>query len=144
MKKLSVLFLLFVTIISCKKSDDAASVTPTVQNLIGSYKQTGAVIQVGSLPSVNVWNTTSGFYEACEMDDVITLAANNVFTVTDAGVQCSPSSSGTGTWSVSGSTITIQGSTATVESFTGTTLVLSSNVSYSGQTGKMTATFQKQ
>lgn len=144
MKKLSVLFLLVVTIVSCKKSDDAASVTPTVQNLLGSYKQTGAMLQVGSFPAYSVWNTTSGFYEACEMDDVITLAANNVFTITDAGTQCSPSTSGTGIWSLSGSTITIEGNAATIESFSGTTLVLSSAVSYGGQNGKMTATFQKQ
>lgn len=145
MKKLSVLFLLFVTIVSCKKSDDAASITPTVQNLIGTYKPVGATLQIGSSPAINVWNTTFGFYEACEMDDITTLAPNDVYTITDAGVQCSPPTTDVGTWSLSGTnTLILDGNPTNIESFSGSTLVVSSNVSYNGQTGKLTLTFQKQ
>ena len=64
------------------------------------------------------------FTEACEKDDQITLNANGTFTYTDAGVKCNPDGGYTGTWSLSGSTITVDGDPATIQSFSCSSLVI--------------------
>ena len=123
---------------ACKKDDDVVTTTtPTKEQLVGTWKQTGETTN-----GVNSWNTTN--YDACEMDDNLTLSANNTYTYTDAGLVCSPSGNDAGTWSISGSTLTVDGFPLTVNSFSGNTLTLKETYTFGGQTYTVIATYTKQ
>ncbi|HEU4469961.1 MAG TPA: lipocalin family protein [Flavisolibacter sp.] len=111
---------------SCKKDDDDPKpVTPTKENLTGSYKLTAATVA-----GVNIFNNSNesmNLYEACQRDDVYKLNADLSYQVADEGTQCSPSGSYTGTWSfVNSTTIVLDGETATITSFDGKNLSVSS------------------
>ena len=136
---LSMLGLVFA---SCNK-DKNEEVTPTKENLTGSFKIT-AMTYAG----MNVFNNAdenANFFEPCERDDVYNLKADLTGELTDAGTQCSPPSSGTGTWSLTGTTFSIVDVAAvdisgTIKSWNGKTLVIEeSNGSVTG-----TITLEKQ
>jgi hypothetical protein len=128
---LSMLSLVFV---SCKKDDkDPDPITPTKENLTASYKMTGM-----TWAGVNVFNNAdenANFVEACERDDVYTLKADLTAERTDAGTQCSPASTATGSWEFTSSNNTILISDlsttmdieGTVKSWNGKTLVVEDN-----------------
>ena len=116
---LSMLSLIFV---SCKKDEDDEPVTPTKENLTGSFKKTGHVVA-----GVNIFNNSDpsmNMYEACERDDIYTFNANGTYTRTEGGAVCTPSRTENGTWSLSGSTMTVNGDQNMVESFDCKTLIL--------------------
>jgi hypothetical protein len=144
-KTILALSLLATLFTACKKDDDEepAQITPTKENLTASYKMT-AMTWAG----VNVFNNaneSSNLFEPCERDDVYQLKSDFTATLTDAGTVCSPSNSGTGLWSLSGTTITIEdlGSMdidGTIKSWNGQTLVIEDNSAGFA----ISATFQKQ
>jgi hypothetical protein len=89
---------------SCKKKDDD---TPpvcekTAAGIAGNYKVTKIEINTGAGFS----DVTNVFFDACEKDDVYKFNANGTFEYQDAGTVCSPSGSGTGTWSVTNGKLT--------------------------------------
>jgi hypothetical protein len=104
-------------LVSCKKSSSSSTSCPlTEANLAGSYKITAATYKatyvVPGEPTITVgpsdeYNDTA-IYKPCQKDDIITLdTAGHVITYVDAGVTCSPPGGYSGTWSLSGSTVTI-------------------------------------
>lgn len=111
---------------ACNKDEDEepANVTPTVANLSGSYKITASTAN-----GVNVFdnsNAAMNFYEPCMRDDVYTLVSNGTYTLTDAGTQCNPPTTDTGTWALTNTTtLNIDGADWTINSFNGTKLVVS-------------------
>ena len=135
----SMLSLVFV---SCKKDKDE-EVTPTKENLTASYRVTAMTAN-----GINIFNNSNeavNMFDACERDDVYTLKADMTGLVTDAGTQCSPPSSGTGTWSLTGTTISIVDLTyvdisGTIKSWNGKTLVVEDN----SQGGTISVTLEKQ
>lgn len=111
---------------SCEKEEDEpTNVTPTIANIAGTYKITGA-----TAGGVNVFSQ----YSACEKDDTHTLstyaspATTGTYTLIDAGTQCSPTTADSGTWELLSTTsIDINGITYTITSFNGTTLQVTFN-----------------
>lgn len=89
----------------------------------GTYRLTAVGYKMNATateqPVYDQWVT-----EACEKDDQITLNANGTFTYTDAGVKCNPDGGYTSTWSLNGSTITVDGDPATIQSFSCSSLVI--------------------
>jgi hypothetical protein len=139
MKKIIALAFL-VSVISCKKSDSSNNTTsPTKENLVGTYKQTGETYN-----GTNVWGGSSGYYQACEMDDTYQLKSDETYAYTDAGTTCSVNGSYNGTWSVSGTTFTMDGTPLTIQSFNGTTLVLKESWVTNGQDYNIVSTYTKQ
>jgi hypothetical protein len=137
---LSMLSLVFV---SCKKDDKDEPVTPTKENLTGSYKMTAATMASGS-SSIDVFNNDM-FTEACERDDIYKLNADLTYNVQDAGTTCSPTTAWTGTWSlVSTTSIDIDGDVYTIKSWNGKTLVGEATDNSSGTTITYTVTYVKQ
>lgn len=115
---------LVVLATSCKKDkDDDGPVTPTKENLVGSYKVTK--VQAGS--GTQFMDITSqDWAEACEKDDLHKLNADNTYQWVDAGVKCDPSEDYTDTWSLTNSTtLVIDGETLTIRSFDGKNLEVS-------------------
>jgi len=128
---------------SCSKDDESSQITPTKENLSGTYVMTGATLKVGST-EMNVFNNADAsmnWYEACDRDDQYKLNINLSYEVVDAGAQCSPDNNSMGTWDlVNSSTIQLDGEQGTITSFDGKTLVVS--VTDSGST--LTTTMVKQ
>lgn len=111
--------LLFITIAvfalgSCKKNKDK-SCSLTDANLTGSYKV--ASVKYKASASATEMDYTDQYLDPCEKDDIITFNSNHTYTYTDAGTACTPNGDATGTWSVSGNTVTADGSAAVVEKF---------------------------
>src|SRR5215203_6100080 len=103
-KTILALTMLSVAFVSCKKDDKDEAVTPTKENLAGSYKVTAA-----TAAGINVFNNPDesiNEFEACERDDVYTLNADLTAVRADAGTQCDPVNNGTGIWDLNGTTLT--------------------------------------
>jgi len=148
MKKLSLLPLVLFTIIgmifiSCKKDKDKTPDCSTdVASISGSYKFTAYTYKETPTSPEQDWLSTV-FPDPCEKDDVISFNANGNYTVTDAGIVCSPAGGDNGTWSLSGNSMNIDGDLTTVESFDCKTLVLVNNdVAVTGDKLKITLTKQ--
>lgn len=112
---------------SCKKDkDDDAPVTPTVQNLAGTYKVTKIEMQVTGQPAVPITDQFNSQLEPCQKDNVHKLNADLTYQWVDAGTKCDPDESYADTWSLTNSTtIVVDDATYTIKSFNGTTLQLS-------------------
>lgn len=119
---LSVLALFTAT--SCKKDkDESKQVTPTKENLTGTYKITSVKYKSGNSAEMEVFNNDA-FFEACDRDNLHKLNANLTYQIQDVGTQCTPSSDWTSDWEfVNSTTVEIDGEVYTIKSFDGTTLV---------------------
>ena len=105
----------------CKKDKAADPVCELSSTTIqGNYKLTAVTLQVASLPEADVYND---FYDACDKDDIYGFGANSVFTLTDSGIQCSPSNSHVSTWSLTGNLLNV-----TDEDISGTVTFFSCNM----------------
>ena len=139
MKKALICLSFIVSIIGCKKDDPVNPNLPvTLANIAGNYKMTDVTI---ASTSSSVYST---FVPACERDDTYAFAASGAVIRTDAGAVCSPNTSASGTFSLTGSTITFLGNTYTVESLTNTNFVVSNNIMFGGATYKALITFTRQ
>ena len=122
-------------LVSCKK-DGTTSVTPTKENLTGSYKLTAASFNGQEVLSNDM------YFEACERDDVYRLNADMSYERQDAGTVCSPAGDESGSWEFTSSTaITIDGVPYKVDSFDGRSLKVSLDM---GQNMILKSTFTKQ
>lgn len=120
---------------SCKKDNNNTQVTPTKENLVGTYKMTAATMN-----NINVFNNSIeslNMFEACDRDDLYKLNADLTYEVIDAGTVCDPDNSYTSEWDLTNSTtIVVDGEAGTINSFDGKTLVVSLN--YGGTIAKST------
>ena len=119
MKLLIALSFILLVVTSCSK-DDSTTCGMTKENIAGNYKVTGNTYkQTPTSQEENLMDDAA----PCEIDDVITFNTNNTYEVADLGIACSPTNDDSGTWSVSGSTLTIDGESTTIKSFNCKTLV---------------------
>lgn len=96
---------LLVILTGCSSDDDTCSLNQS--SLAGTYKITGAEYKD---PGDESWQNDLPNWDACELDDTFTFSENsNILTLVDAGVQCNPTTSETGTYSLNGNQITITG-----------------------------------
>lgn len=143
MRKLLCIGIIALAFTACKKDDDDKSCAVTTTTLAGTYYLESMVYR---LPNGFEENVTANFVENCEMDDTYELEAGGTATYNDAGVECSVNGDETGTWALSGNTVTLTvgaflGS-GQVESFNCKKLVVvSTNVQTSGD--KLTYTLIK-
>ncbi len=123
MKKAILALSMLVVLASCKKDKNDEQITPTKENLTGSYKMTAATLASGGT-SVDIFNNPT-FFEACDRDDIYKLNADLTYEIVDAGMVCNPDNNYTGgTWSlVSTTSINIDGDVYTIKSWNGKTLV---------------------
>jgi Lipocalin-like domain len=139
-KAMIALSLLALVFTSCKKDDAPKQITPTHDNVTGSYKVTGA-----TWAGVNVFNNTNGnnIYEACQTDDVYEIKADNTYQIHDQGTQCNPVGDESGDWALNGSALNIGGEiTGTITSWDGSTMVVSDNSGGAGN--EIVVTLKKQ
>jgi hypothetical protein len=140
MKKVlfGLLSIALITGTACKKSKDAPAITK--ENLAGTYVMTASTMKMGSSPEMDIFSQL----DACQKDDQFKLNLDGSFLVIDAGTKCDPDGSYSDTWSLSGTTITIEGESGTVSKFDGTNLEVTSEYTDSGITFQLKATYKKQ
>ena len=144
MKKSFALILIIIGIISistaCSKSGSSNGVTPTVDNLSGTYALK-ALVWVYNGESINVYDSL----DACEKDNLTKLNSDKTIDYIDAGTVCNPPEDDNGTWDLKGDSLYTSANTnaSKIQSFDGKTLVLTGNPD--GTTDVMaTATLVKQ
>ena len=116
MKRAIVIFISLLTFFSCKKEkDDSKSCTTDVASISGSYKITSMLYKES--PSGTETEVFAFFTEPCERDNILTLKTDGTYHNEDAGTKCDPPADEDGTWTLSGTTISVDGDPATIESF---------------------------
>ena len=107
MKKLFIIAsALVVAFSSCKKDDPAPTCNLDNNGILGNYKVTSILYKANTAtPEVDIF----ALYDACEKDDIITFVANGVYNLTEGATSCTPTNADSGTWSLSGSTLTLDG-----------------------------------
>ncbi|RYY30957.1 MAG: hypothetical protein EOO04_03120 [Chitinophagaceae bacterium] len=113
---IGLLAFLIVGLNSCKKDsgdDDGEECDITVASLAGKYRLVSAKYISGGQET----DAMNNMYEPCERDDINELKADGTFNYIDAGTVCSPSNSTSGTWNVSGQTLTLNGGFSVIETF---------------------------
>jgi len=112
-------FCLFITIgifvfSSCKKKDNEKDCSLTEANFAGNYKLASAKY----IASGSTTETDYGQYiDACEKDDTWAFNSDHAFVYSDVGTVCSPNGDDQGTWSLSGSNLSIDGDELPLENF---------------------------
>jgi hypothetical protein len=125
--------------VSCKKSSSNSS-SITVQNLAGTYTLTALTVTIPPLPPQSIIDSVP----TCQRDDEYKLNTDLTYDYIDAGTKCNPPGDGTGVWSLSGNTITIDTTQSTIQKFDGRTLVINTNVNFMGIAATTTETLTKQ
>jgi hypothetical protein len=101
--------LITMAISSCQKPADdapAPACAVSMQGLAGNYKLSAMKYKATATAPEQDYLP---LLEPCEIDDLLTLNANGTYTSRDAGMVCVPDNSGSGTWAVSGNTLTSDG-----------------------------------
>ncbi len=138
--------LTFITVVSilcfsaCKKSS-SSSTALTMQNLAGTYMLTAMTGKDSANNTIDIYNF---FLPPCEKDDKYQLNADGSYVITDAGVQCSPANTSSGTWTLSGNAISAGTLSGTIQKYDGKTLIVTGAQSLSGFNLLVTSTFTKQ
>ena len=116
---------------ACKKDkDEPAPVTPTVQNLAGSYKLVDVKVKSGSAAEASIYDQ---LWEPCQKDDIYTLKADMTYQIQDAGTACDPAGNYSDTWALTNNTtIVVDSETLTIRKFDGKNLELT--VDFMGST----------
>jgi hypothetical protein len=99
---------------SCKKKDKDCSLTEA--NLVGSYK-ISSVTYKASASTPEVDGGDKWFDDPCEKDNLLILKSDHTVIGSDVGIVCSPSEDDQGTWSLSGSVLSIDQDESPLENF---------------------------
>ena len=135
-----VVLLAIASLTGCKKDKNEA-VTPTQENLIGSYKLTAFTGQVNGGAETDAMAS----FQSCQKDDLYKLNADLSFNYLDAGTACDPAGDDNGTWVlISPTKIAFYGYEFDIISFNGNTLVGSETTVDGDITTTVKGTFTKQ
>jgi hypothetical protein len=145
MKKTSLFSLLsFLLVFAACKKDSTSSSNPTPVSIAGIYKVTALSAQIGNSQPQDL---TSQLTE-CSKSSTWGFQDNGSFFFGGAATQTCTDPDYSGTWSLSGKTLTITTSQGTntyqIVSQQGRTLVLSTNGTYNGANATLSITYAKQ
>lgn len=101
----------FIALFSgCKKDEEVCNLNAA--NIVGNYVLTSVKIN-----GAEVFNDPT-YFEACERDDIYTIASSGICSISDGPVVCSGSSVDNGTWTLSGDNLTFNGESGIISDFT--------------------------
>jgi len=124
MKKLTCLIFIGAFIFSSCKKNNEKDCSLSETNMAAKYKITAIKYQASATsPEQDFFDQS---LEPCEKDDITSIVADHTYVYSDAGTTCSPNGDYSGTWSLSGNTLSLDGDPATLEDFncTGFSLVV--------------------
>jgi hypothetical protein len=108
--------------ISCKKKAEGLALTPTKENLAGSYK-TQKITASYSSTGFEADITNSVLPDSCERDDITQVNTDNTVNYIDAGIVCSPSNTRSSTWNLtSATTFDLDGESYSIRKWDGVNL----------------------
>ncbi len=136
MKKILLsLCVMSIAFVGCKDDNDDVTCALNTAGVAAAYKITALTYKAdAATPAVDMF----ALMDPCEKDDVITLNANNTVTYTDAGTQCVPPGNDTGTWMLSGSTITLDGEVGTISNYSCAGMTVTINGTTAGEVTTVT------
>jgi hypothetical protein len=142
-KTLTFLSLTVIAIYSCKKSgSDGSNTARTMQTISGNYKITGILSQFNNSAPIDYYAT---MLPACEKDDIHHLQLNGSYTLTDAGVVCTPPNGPVSSaWSVANDSVYFGPLAHKIDNFDGTTLVITEKSYVGGGYLSYTYTYKRQ
>jgi hypothetical protein len=132
---------------ACKKSNTTTADAKTVENLSGTYTISAIKVSTGGVDFDEFASLKD-----CEKDNTITLHTDLTLDYTDAGTQCAPPESSTGTWRLSSNSDSLyisgvstfpDGVGALIQTWNGTSLVLNTTNTISGHIASTTITLNK-
>lgn len=113
---IGIILLALLVFASCKKEKEDLEEEDcelTVAAIAGKYKLVAAKLLEGTTER----DILHEIYEDCELDDINELKADKTFIYSDGGTVCDPSGSTSGSWNVSGRTLTLNSGFSNIESF---------------------------
>lgn len=137
MKKLLIITSALVVVFSsCKKDDPLPTCNLDNNGILGGYKVTSILYKANATaPELDIF----ALYDACEKDDIITFVSNGVYTVTEGATSCTPTNADSGTWSLSGSTLTLDGTEGgVVSNFSCSGFTMTQTIASTGEVTKVT------
>lgn len=139
-----VFFILTIFIsLSCSKKSSSSSTQITAANLQGSYKITDMKVSVNN-QQADVFSQLS----SCQKNDIYYLGANGIYSLGGSSDQSCTDPDDSGTWALSGNTLTITGQSGTqsfnVSSFSNNNLIVTYVSTYNSASANYTTTFTKQ
>ena len=144
MKKIILIAIVAVSFTACKKENDPVC-EKTVNANAANYKLT----KVEVVSTTGNSDVTDAFLDACQKNSLYGLKTDKTFTYTEISSSCA--GSGTGTWDVTSSTITISNTpngysfnNALIESWDCTNLKVTQTGTLGTQTVNLRFTFVKQ
>lgn len=118
------MFILSLSILSCKKEESGSSCATNMQLIAGSYKLSGMKYKANSTAAeTEIINTL----DACIQDDLFRFNVNGTYDYLDTGIVCSPGGTHSSVWALNGNMITVDGDAVTIESFNCKKLVVFQN-----------------
>lgn len=142
-KTLAFVVLVASAFTACKK-DKEESLAITKENLAATYTLASVTVKATGTPETDI---TKDYVEACEKDDQVILKADGTYQYKDLGTACDPNGDETGTFSVSGSTLSItidqDIDQVTIKSLTNKKLVIEETGDWGGTTVTFTTTFNR-
>lgn len=113
---IGVLLLALLVLSSCKKEKedlDDEDCEISVVTIAGKYK----LVAAKQLEGATEQDVLHDIYEDCELDDINELKADKTFIYSDAGTVCDPNGNTSGSWNISGRTLTLNSGFSNIESF---------------------------
>jgi len=94
-----------ILLASCSKDDDTIPCDLNASSFAGTYKITAATYQANSTSPVEDDFAT---WDPCEKDNILTFNSNGAFSTSGGAILCDPPEPAiSGTWTLSGSVVTI-------------------------------------
>lgn len=120
LKKWVILSFSVVILFSCDKESEECNIT--VNSIAGSYKITSMLYKESATASE--MEVQPIWFDACEIDDILTFNTNGTYQVTDAGIKCTPPGDDNGTWALNGNIMQVDGDPTTIKQFDCKKLIL--------------------
>lgn len=134
MKPLSVFACAIVFLFSsCKKDDPAPTCNLDATGILGNYKLSSLVYKAdASTPELDIFF----LFEPCQKDDLYIFAPNGAYSIAEGATSCSPSNAETGTWSLSGTQLSVDGEVGVVSNYSCSGFTLTQTDNTTGEVTK--------
>jgi lipocalin-like protein len=142
-KTLALVVFTAAALTACKK-DKEESLAVTKENLAATYTLSTVTIKATGVPETDI---TKDYVEACAKDDQMILKSDGSYQHKDLGTTCDPKGDETGTFTISGSTLSFivdqDTEQFTVKSLSNKKLVVEETGEWGGTTVTFTTTFSR-
>lgn len=99
---------------ACKKDTATTTCTLSSTSIVGTYKLTAMTNKVNdATPAVDLYAS----FDACQKDDLYAFNNGGTYVISEGATSCTPTNASSGTWTLSGTTFTLDGDPAEISNF---------------------------